>query len=100
MATVHVSGGAIASSGDYERFMDVEGLRYCHILDPSTGWPVQGLSSVSVLSDQCLVAGSVSTIAMLKGRDGIRWLRELGVQYLCMDEQGMLEGTESFQLRA
>jgi|SRR5665647_740859 len=100
MATINVERGAIASSGDYERFMVVDGKRYCHIINPLTGWPARGLSSVSVLADQCLVAGSVSTIAMLQGRNGIQWLKEMGVQHVCMDEYGKLEGTPSFQLLA
>ncbi len=96
MATINVERGAIASSGDYERFMEVDGKRYCHIINPLTGWPVRGLSSVSVLADQCLLAGSVSTIAMLQGLNGIQWLKDLGVQHVCMDEYGKLEGTQPF----
>ena len=96
MATIDVERGAIATSGDYERFMEVQGKRYCHLLNPLTGWPMEGLSSVSVLADQCLVAGSVSTIAMLKGVDGIQWLKDMGVQYGCMDGDGRQEGTSLF----
>ncbi|HEX5363900.1 MAG TPA: FAD:protein FMN transferase, partial [Gallionella sp.] len=88
MATVEISRGAIASSGDYERYIVVDGVRYCHLLDPSTGWPVQGLASVSVISEQCLVAGSVATMAMLKGNAGKQWLAALGVPHLWMDEAG------------
>jgi len=90
MAKVELLTGALATSGDYERFMDVDGRRYCHILDPGTGWPVRGLASVSVLADDCLVAGSLATMAMLKGRRGVAWLRALGVHYVCMDENGTL----------
>jgi thiamine biosynthesis lipoprotein len=50
--------------------MEVDGRRYCHILDPRTGWPAPGLASVTVISDRCLVAGSLSTAAMLKGKKG------------------------------
>jgi ApbE family len=66
-----MSDGALATSGDYERYIEVDGQRSCHLLDPRTGWPAQGLSSVTVISDRCLVAGSLSTIAMLKGKNGI-----------------------------
>ena len=96
MATIDVERGAIASSGDYERFIEVEGKRYCHIINPLTGWPVRGLSSVSVLAEQCMVAGSVSTIAMLRGLNGRQWLNELGVQYVSLDEEDNLEGTTPF----
>lgn len=87
-ATLHLHQGAIASSGDYERFMDVDGKRYCHILNPRTGWPAHGLSSVSVVADRCMAAGAVSTMAMLMGRDGAEWLGTTGLPHLWMDEDG------------
>ena len=93
-AEITLSSGAIATSGDYERFMDVDGRRYCHILDPRTGWPAQGLSSVTVISDRCLVAGSLSTAAMLKGKKGAAWLQSLGVRNIVIDESCRYDGTE------
>lgn len=97
MASVELSRGALASSGDYERFIEIDGRRYCHLLDPHGGWPVHGLASVSVVAEQCLLAGSLSTIAMLKGDSGMNWLRGIGVPYCAMDEQGRLEWSEPFQ---
>lgn len=94
MATIPLAAGAIASSGDYERYFEHEGVRYCHVLNPRTGWPVQGLAAVSVVAEQCLVAGTASTIAMLKGAvAGPAWLEGLGLRYLCIDARGELSGT-------
>ena len=94
MAAVPVAAGGVASSGDYERSMVVDGTRYGHILNPKTGWPVDGLSAVSVVASHCLIAGTATTIAMLKGmREGGRWLRELGLPHLCMDPEGGVGGT-------
>jgi thiamine biosynthesis lipoprotein len=91
MATVQLLGGGIATSGDYERGMTVDGVRYTHVLDPRTGWPVRGLRSVSVAARRCLIAGTATTVAMLKGAaDGPRWLEELGLPSLYMDESGEL----------
>jgi thiamine biosynthesis lipoprotein len=89
---VSVDHGALASSGDYERYMTVDGRRYCHILNPTTGWPCHGLAAVSVMAERCLVAGTISTIAMLKGRDGIRWLSGLGLEHFFVDENGVCGG--------
>jgi thiamine biosynthesis lipoprotein len=86
--------GALATSGDYQRFIEVDGRRYCHIIDPRTGWPGQGLSSVTVISDRCLVAGSLSTVAMLKGIGGAAWLQGLGVRHIVIDENGKYSGSE------
>ncbi len=94
MASIPLAAGAIASSGDYERYFELDGRRYCHVLNPKTGWPVEGLASVSVVAEQCLVAGTASTVAMLKGAvEGPAWLEALGLRYLCMDAQGRLGGT-------
>lgn len=92
MAEVVLHNEALASSGDYERCIEIGGKRYCHILDPRTGWPCEGLAAVSVLAPQCLVAGTVATTAMLKGRDGIPWLAATGLRHLTMDDLGVLGG--------
>lgn len=81
--------GAIASSGDYERFFELDGIRYSHILSPLTGWPAQGFQGVSVLHETCLVAGSLASIAMLKGESkGKQFLENLGVAFAVIDSSG------------
>ncbi len=93
LASLDLETGSIATSGDYQRFMLVDGRRYSHILDPRTGWPASGLTSVSVVAARCLVAGTASTIAMLKGADGAAWLDGLGLPSLRVDVQGKLSGS-------
>ncbi len=95
IVAVSLVEGAITTSGDYERFMTVEGRRYSHLLDPRTGWPVSGLRSVTVVAPHCVVAGSATTIAMLKGARGGAWLDELGLPSLRVDEHGRLSGALS-----
>ncbi|CAH9017705.1 FAD:protein FMN transferase [Candidatus Nitrosacidococcus sp. I8] len=85
--------GAVASSGDYERYLLFNGIRYGHILNPKTGWPVQHLIAVTVISDLCVVAGSTSTIAMLKEKEGKQWLENSGLSYFWVDTQGNTGGT-------
>src|SRR4051812_18797096 len=89
IAFIPVRSGAIATSGDYERFVEVEGVRHCHILDPRTGRSARGFQSVTVHAPSCLVAGSATTVAMLKGREaGLEWLEGLGLPYLAVLEDG------------
>lgn len=91
IATLPVSSGALATSGDYERFIEVDGVRHCHVLDPRTGRAARGFQSVTVHAESCLVAGSASTIAMLKGRDGgLAWLRDLGLPHFCVLDDGSI----------
>jgi thiamine biosynthesis lipoprotein len=90
--TLSLREGALASSGDYERCVVVDGVRYGHILDPRTGWPVRRMASVTVHADLCVVAGSASTIAMLKDADGPAWLAALGLPHFWMDVDGRSGG--------
>jgi thiamine biosynthesis lipoprotein len=94
VAALDVHSGAIATSGDYERFVEVDGMRHCHVLDPRTGRSARGLASVTVQAPSCLVAGSATTVAMLMGpQDGPAWLASMGVRHLCVREDGsILEG--------
>jgi thiamine biosynthesis lipoprotein len=83
----------MASSGDYERCIVLDGVRYGHILNPMTGWPVRRMAAVSVLSDLCVVAGSASTIGMLREADGPAWLKDLGLPHLWVTTDGTVGGT-------
>ena len=67
-------------------------VRYTHILNPRTGWPVKHLATVSVIGDFCLIAGSASTIGMLKEKDGPKWLADLGLPHIWMDDDGNVGG--------
>ena len=93
MQTILLREGALASSGDYERCIIVEGVRYGHVLNPKTGWPVRCLAAVSVVGDFCVVAGSASTIAMLKEDSGPAWLESLGLPHLWVTVQGETGGS-------
>jgi thiamine biosynthesis lipoprotein len=88
IAHINLASGGLASSGDYERCLQIDGRRYGHILNPATGWPVRGLVAVSIAAPQCLVAGGSATIAMLKPEaEALAWLRELGLPWLAVDSQ-------------
>lgn len=91
IAVVFQENGAIVTSGNYERCILVDGKRYSHILNPKTGWPVDGFSSVTIMGDYCLVAGSAATIASLKTQvEAVEWLNELGLPYICIDGEGKM----------
>ena len=94
--SINICTGGISSSGDYERCIKIDGHYYSHILNPKTGWPVTGLASVTVLADFCLVAGSASTIAMLKGIAGEDWLRDNEFQALWVSSNGKTSNSLSY----
>jgi len=76
--------GALATSGDARRFLLKEGIRYSHILDPLTGWPIQDAPrSITVAADTCTQAGMLSTLAMLQGKGAETFLGAQDVSYWC-----------------
>jgi thiamine biosynthesis lipoprotein len=82
--TLYLSAGGIATSGDSRRFLLRDGVRYSHILDPRTGWPVpEAPRSITVAADSCTQAGMLSTLAMLEGARAEEFLGDQQVQFWC-----------------
>jgi thiamine biosynthesis lipoprotein len=88
IAGIELADGALATSGDYERYFEIDGQRYCHILDATTGLPVTYWQSVSVVAPLCVVAGSCATIAMLLQADAPAFLDAQGVHWLGVRADG------------
>ena len=73
--------GALATSGDSRRYLMKDGVRYGHILNPRTGWPVpRAPRSVTVAASSCTEAGLLATMAMLRGDRARAFLDEQGVR--------------------
>lgn len=88
-AQVALAHGALATSGDYERyFITPEGRRCCHILNPRTGQPVSHWRSVSVVAPLCSAAGALATIAMLIGPGATDFLQLQGAAHLVVGPDG------------
>ncbi len=88
VASIDLYDEALATSGDYERYFEIDGIRYCHLLNPKTGWPVRHWQSVSVVAPVAIAAGSYSTIAMLHEQSGVEFLQNTGLRFLCFDHTG------------
>ena len=74
--------GAIATSGDANRYLLKDGVRYSHILNPLTGWSVEGAPhTVSVAAPTCIEAGMMSTLSMLQGDRAEEFLKLQEVDY-------------------
>ncbi len=78
----HLYRGAVATSGDRHRFLLHDGIRYSHVLNPKTGWPVEDAPhTVSVAANTCIEAGMFSTLAMLQGNQAEKFLKLQGKPY-------------------
>jgi len=79
---VSLMKGALATSGDANRFLLKDGKRYSHILNAQTGWPVENTPhSITVVAPQCIQAGILATLALMQGSDAEAFLTEQGVKH-------------------
>jgi thiamine biosynthesis lipoprotein len=82
---IQLTTGALATSGDTRRYIEIDGRRYGHIIDARTGWPaIKTPRSVTVAADTCSQAGTYSTLAMLQGEHAETFLNTEGVRYWCL----------------
>ena len=82
---IGIARGALATSGDAHRYVERAGRRYGHLLDPRTGWPIDGAPrAVTVAAASCLEAGLVAKLALLAGAEAERFLAAEGAQAWCL----------------
>jgi thiamine biosynthesis lipoprotein len=89
-ATLDVSDVSVSTSGDYESYFILNGVRYHHILDPRTGMPSRGLRSATVLSPDATLADALSTAIMVMGpKKGMTLVERLpNVEAVLVDDHG------------
>jgi FAD:protein FMN transferase len=84
LAVVPLHAGSVTTSGSYEKFVVFNGKRYSHIINPSTGYPVTGLSSVTVFGPSTETANGFSTSLMVLGKDKGLALLQQYPDYSCI----------------
>jgi thiamine biosynthesis lipoprotein len=72
-ALVEIADQSVSTTGDYERFFEHEGKRYCHVLDPKTGWPAQLLRSATVVAPNPMRADALATALMVLWPLALAW---------------------------
>ena len=97
---LNINETALVTSGNYEKFVMINGERYSHIIDPRTGYPVKGLSSVSIICPNAELADALATSVFVMGKDkGIELINRLkGIECLLITDKQELFTSENLHL--
>lgn len=99
LAVLELSDAAVATSGDYERFFEEDGVRYHHLLDPRTGSPARLLRSATVVAASAEEADAMATGVFVLGRkEGLALARREALQVLVMDASGYVARSRDLPL--
>lgn len=87
-----LNDSAVVTSGGYEKFIEINAKRYAHIINPKTGWPAQGLASVTIFCANAELADALATAVFVMGADmGMSLINQLeGVEGLLVDNEGKI----------
>ena len=100
-AIVEARDQSVSTSGDYERFFIIDGVRYHHIMDPRTGWPARGLRSATVIGGDATLMDALSTAVMVLGVEkGLALVERLPeVDAVVVDLYGQVFSTEGARIQ-
>jgi thiamine biosynthesis lipoprotein len=99
IALLNLRGGAVVTSGDYERFRMIDGIRYHHIIDPRTGWPARACRSVTIVAASAEAADAMATAVFVLGASkGLELVRQKAeMEAMVIDADGKYQMTPGFR---
>ena len=95
-----ISNKAVVTSGDYEKFVQFNGVRYSHIINPKTGYPATGIISVTVFAPQAEIADALATSIFVMGVDvGLNRINQLPqIECVIVDDKGNVQVSENIKI--
>lgn len=99
-ALLPIKEGAVVTSGDYEKFVKFNGIRYAHIIDPRTGYPAHGIISATVFAPKAELADALATSVFVMGIDvGLDRINQLPkVECIIVDDEGNIHQSENIKI--
>lgn len=100
-ATFSLDDSAVETSGSYEKYVIFNGIRYAHIIDPRTGYPAQGVVSVSIFARQTEIADALATGVFVLGVEtGLDLVNQLkGIECIIVDDKGEIHTSKNIDIK-
>lgn len=99
-ALLPITDGAVVTSGDYERYVNFNGQRYAHIIDPRNGYPAKGIISVTVFAPKAELADALATSVFVLGSEiGLDRINQLPrVECIIIDDKGNISKSDNIKI--
>lgn len=99
-ATLPLKGNAVVTSGDYEKYIEFNGVRYAHIINPKTGYPTKGIISVTVFAPKAELADALATSVFVLGKDvGLNRINQLpNIECIIIDSEGNIFNSKNIDI--
>ena len=99
-ALLPITQGAVVTSGDYERFVNLDGKRYTHIIDPRTGFPSTGIISVTVFAPKAELADALATSVFVMGKEvGLDRVNQMPqIECIIIDDKGNIFTSKNIEI--
>ena len=100
MAWLVLDNTAVVTSGDYEKYFEIDGKRYAHIIDPRTGYPTTGIKSVTIVCPDTELADALATSVFVLGeKEGMNLLNALnGIEGLLITDSNEIKTSDNLKL--
>jgi len=95
-----IKNKSIVTSGNYEKFINLDGKKYSHIIDPRTGYPTEGILSVTIITDKAELADALATSVFVLGVDiGLNMINQLnGVDCIIIDDNNKIIKSRNIEI--
>ena len=99
-ALLPIVNSAVVTSGDYEKFVTFNDIRYAHIIDPRTGYPSTGIISATVFAPKAELADALATSVFVMGVEtGINRINQLpGIECIIIDTEGNIHSSNNIKI--
>jgi thiamine biosynthesis lipoprotein len=98
---MNISERAIATSGNYEKFINIDGKKYSHTINPKTGLPITGISSVTIISSHAEIADAMATPVMVMGINaGLYMINQIkDIACMIIDDYGKIYFSNNINIK-
>ena len=99
-STMEITDMAVATSGNYEKFVVIDGKKYSHTIDPKTGYPISGIKSVTIISPNAEISDAFATPVTIMGvKAGLAMINQIkGIECIIIDDDNKIYTSNNINL--